>query len=224
MVRLRNPISDLRSRRRLCGPGSREAQLWQTLCTEGGKAAGQGASRASWEHVAERARLVPAGLDRNLNAWTGVFGPVPLLGHETGHRELLTGCKQLSSHTCYWIYGSALDTPIPGHDSFCEKPGSSIKHAESLAVGFSTALSPGASCTVAAAKAGLPKQAWKSAPLELAPDLPLGMLAISPRESERKFSLWFHCLENSPNSFLSSCLGRDWQHQMAAFCIISKVK
>lgn len=158
------------------------------------------------------------------NTWTGVFGPVPLLSHETGHREPLTGCKQLSSHTCYWIYGSALDTPIPGHDSFYEKPGSSIKHAESLAVGFSTALSPGASCTVAAAKAGLPKQACRSAPLELAPDLPLGVLAISPRGSERKFSLWFHCLENSPNSFLSSCLGRDWQHQMAAFCIISEVK
>lgn len=55
-----------------------------------------------------------------------------------------------------------------------------------LFVGFSAAQSPDASCTVAAAKAGLPKQASKSAPLELAPDLPLGVLATSPREREKK--------------------------------------
>lgn len=51
--------------------------------------------KGHWEHIADRAILVPVGLDRNLNTWMGIFGPVPLLSHGTGHHELLTVCKLL---------------------------------------------------------------------------------------------------------------------------------
>lgn len=170
MARLINPVSDRKAAGRFVALGRGR-----------GSAVASALHGASLGGTAESARSVPAGLGRNLNTTASVFGPVPLLRHETGQCEFLAGCKQLSSHTCHYIYWSTLDAPISGPDPSYEKSDSSIKLSGCPAVGFLTALPPDSAHSVAAVKAGLPKQAPESNPGVLAPDLHLGVQVIFPR-------------------------------------------